>query len=188
MSFYFFAVPWHRKWLIQAKLYIFIWKIKPLLCFCVAYPGNGLDLNLLTVVLTIMFSQDNTVVSRTVENNSRQRSYCRDGISFMWMCETSELLTTHGSEQQWQPSTGWSGILHRSGILYHPTNQRMHNCSLSLMTFFYLNYTWCWDCSYSGSGCGECIRLPEVKPARARTQTQHSPHSQSCCIRSLGAW
>lgn len=45
------------------------------------------------------------------------------------------LLTTHGSEQQWQPSTGWSGILHRSGILYHPRNQKMHICNLFLITF-----------------------------------------------------
>lgn len=59
----------------------------------VAYPGNGLDLNLLTVVLTIMFSQDNSVVSRTGENKNRQRSDYRFGnvgIFLMWMLDKSK--------------------------------------------------------------------------------------------------
>lgn len=69
----------------------------------VAYPGNGLDLNLLTVALTIIFSQDNTVASRTDGNQNRQRRDHRDGrvgLLLMWIWDTSALLTTHGSERQ----------------------------------------------------------------------------------------
>lgn len=95
----------------------------------------------------------------------------------------SKLLTKRGNEQQWQPSIGWSGILHRSGIPYHPKSEKMHIYDLFWMAFFHLNYIRGCDCSK-----GAVLRLPEEKPARARTQTQRSAHLQSCCIRLLGAW
>lgn len=35
-------------------------------------------------------------------------------------------LTSHRSEQQWQPSTGWSVNLHKSGIQCYPAIKKTH--------------------------------------------------------------
>lgn len=121
--------------------------MKAALSYGVAYLGNWQDLNWLTVVLTIMLSQDNTVASRTGENKTERVIAEMAKLGFFssgHMVDTFKWLTTHGNERQWQPSTGWSVILHRSGIHYNPKSE-WENVVMSF--FLHLNYSRGWDCS-----------------------------------------
>ncbi len=83
-------------------------------------------------------------------------------------------LTRQRSGQQWEPSSGWSEILRRSGNHWGAVSKVKALKTWHLL-FKQIRQMCVWKTD----------ELPEERPARAKNQRWHSVRSQSCCRSSV---